>query len=172
MARNIEIRDSAAQKLMLACSLAFSGFLLAQEDAGTAQFTPEPLAAALAARAHYTLEDIGQLHVVLDDMGRLFDECQALMLGQPKRLDVLQKHPFTLISEMLNRGFQEIKALRGTGELGSEGVLFIEAYAQARRKAERNAHLARQMLVTPTVFESTLDKQGLVALSQLASRAH
>ncbi len=172
MAKNVEIRDSAAQKLMLACSLAFSGFLLAQEGADSAPFAPMPFAAVFAAQTQYTLEDIGQLHAVLEEMGRLFDDCHALILAQPKQLDVVEKHPFALISEMLNRGFQEIKAYRGTGELGPEGDLFIKVYAQARRKAERNAHLARQMLVEPSVFESTIDKQGLVALSQLATRAH
>lgn len=173
MANTFEIRNGSAQKLMLACSMALTGLVFMSDVCASAPpFPKRPHMLALESRAAADETSVAEAIASIQKMHRLLDDSYAILLSGKAPAEALQNHPFETVSTVLNRGFQELKPLRGTGELGPEGDNLIAAYAEARRKAERNAHLIRQMTVQPTVFQSSIDRTGLVALAQTAAARH
>lgn len=167
MAAPIELRNGTSQRLLVACMMASTGLVLASDVVAA---TPHP-------QHHYERPvvaapdgsvSLAKAFAHLELISAVFDEAYALLLSAEVPADALQSHPFDTILTVMNRGMDELKPLRDTGELGAEGDRFIVEFAHARRKAERNAHLIKQMSTMPVVYESSIDRDGLVSLSQVA----
>lgn len=173
MANTFEIRNGSAQKLMLACSMAFAGLVLVTDVVASAPpFPRQPHKQIFAPAEQASTMSVADALAAILRIDALLDESHHLLLTKKASPEVLQSHPFETVTGVLSRGFQELKPLRGTGELGPDGDKLIAAYAEARRKAERNAHLIRQMTVPPTVFQSSIDRTGLNAMARIAAAHH
>lgn len=173
MANTFEIRNGTAQKLMLACSMVFTGLVLVTDVvASAAPFPKQPQKQIFEPATPAAMMSVTDALSALLRIDGMLDESYHLLLTKKAPAEALQNHPFETVASVLNRGFQELKPLRGTGELGPDGDKLIAAYAEARRKAERNAHLIRQMTVQPTVFHSSIDRTGLTAMARIAASHH
>jgi len=173
MAKTHEVRNGAAQTLVLAGSLLLSGLAFTTDAVATSAALPSQPRKLISSTA--SLPCISEMDKALEALTALhssLDQWYELLLNDQVHDRALHDHPFDMVAKMLGRGLQELKPLRGTGELGERGDHFIAAYAEARRKAERNAHLIRQMTVMPAVFQSSIDRAGLQALAEIAAAHH
>lgn len=67
--------------------------------------------------------------------------------------------------------FNELIVFRKDPDLTQDERALIVAVAEARQKTDRNMHLLRQATQEPEVFESNIDRSGLIALSNLSQNA-
>jgi hypothetical protein len=108
---------------------------------------------------------------MIEWMNTFFDQAHRAILAESVPKALMLHQPFAMIAEILGRALQEIKPLKGTGELGPGGDELIYAIADARYKADRNSNLIRQMTVEPRTFVSAIDRDGLVAMARISADA-
>lgn len=101
----------------------------------------------------------------------LFDSVYSGILAGRTPHHALINNPFSMMADIFGRALREIRAYKGTGELGPDGDKLITVLAESRHKADRNANLIRQMLVEPKPYVSSIDRNGLVALAKLSREA-
>lgn len=173
MAPITETRSPIASKLTLVCALALAASTFAS-DAPIARLGVEPFAAHKPFEPSEELGALGKVSALLAMakwMGAFFDAAHQAVLAEKVPDELLRHQPFATIAEILGRALQEVKPLKGTGELGPDGDNLIYALADARYKADRNANLIRQMTVDPITFVSAIDRDGLIVMAEIARAA-
>lgn len=121
---------------------------------------------------HENAKSIADFIHLASKLSAALDESYKLILSREGNEAVLDNHPFNTISSVLDEAVKRWLPLRNNGELGPEENLYLRIIAEARQKAIRNAHLVRQITAKPNVFESAIDRAGLIALSRHANQAH
>lgn len=168
MSQAEELKGMAAQKLSVACAMAFAGFMLASDVAPEVTVGVDPQPAKRASQG--STASVSDTLQLVASLQQLLDVAYAKLLnGAMPRM--LLDHPFGTITDILTRALTGLKPLRGAGELGQDGDRLVIAIAEARYKADRNANLIRQMTTEPKVFASEIDSDGLVALARAGREA-
>lgn len=168
-----ERKSPIANKLALVCALAMAAGTFASDvSLGDASGKPSAMYKTLdSIQEADALAKIPVLLEMAEWMTMFFDGAYRSMLANSIPEELMQNHPFAMVAEILGRALSEIKSLRGTGDLGPDGDKLIFTIAEARYKADRNANLIRQMTIEPCVFESSIDRNGLISMAKLARRA-
>ncbi|MGN0924735.1 hypothetical protein [Ectopseudomonas mendocina] len=137
-------------------------------DAATTEASPKERCAVVQHENAKTIADF--IHLA-STLSAALDESYNLILSHKGISDDLLDHPFATIASIMDTAVKRLLPLKRKGELSPEESLYLRILAEARQKSNRNAHLIRQMTADPTVFTSSIDRSGLVALSTNANQA-
>ncbi len=163
-----------SQALAAAFMLSFSGCVLAKEAADAVRVSPanpKPsfVRTQKALSSHYCAPSPKDMIAVISALNAFLDASYEGIRSEEVPESALLNHPFVSIERMLASAMGDLKPIRHSAELNDDAREFIRLVAEGRSKADRNAHLIRQMVVVPNVFHSDIDRSGL---KQMAANVH
>ncbi len=163
-----------SQALATAFMLSFSGCVLAEQAADAVLVSPAGAKPSFerpqkALSPNLCVPSPKDMIAVISALNAFLDASYEGIRTEEVPDSALQNHPFVSIERMLASAMADLKAIRHSAELNDDAREFIRLVAEARSKADRNAHLIRQMIVVPSVFHSEIDRDGL---KQMAANVH
>ena len=162
---------TGSTKLASVCAIvAVAGLMLVQSGSDFAPAAERPLAAAVRPDGCENADYADLLRDMIHVKDRVENAQRMIISGQlPHR--ILRHHPFENIAVVMDAGFKELTKLRRAGEMDADDQRLFEVFADTFAMVKQNVRLINQALNQPNVFESELNKDGLVMLARIGREA-
>ena len=152
-------------------TVAVAGLMLVQSGSDFAPVIERPLSAAVRPHALSQAEEVEDLLREMIHIKGSIERAQRLIISGQLPHSVLREHPFENIAVVMEAGFKEMMSQRRAGEMDADDERLFEVFADTFAVVKQNVRLINQALKQPNVFESELNKDGLVMLAKVGREA-
>lgn len=167
------IRSIQASIGAIAVSCAFALSPLSAEIS-TGRLTPATAVAnvnpAIVSRNRDEGSEMDRLVRILGDLHEGLDSDYSTVQKNTGEIDSTAILVFQQLSDALTSFIDDVKPLAKQGSLNKEALNVFDGLVDARMKSLRIVSALRQQSSKPVIFESSINKEGLVSLSRQARK--